>query len=321
MQTFVPYADFERSARALDDRRLGKQRVETIQIVRALTVPGYAWASHPAVLMWKGYEEALGRYGLTCCDVWLERGFGDTCAATIATDLRHAGVRAIRSAARAPRRRICSRLGSTTSRSSEVTSRRSFARTRTSTACSSRASRLTSRTSGRSGPSVCSRRNGARRRTPLAEPSVRPTSVAPRARRSRAAKRGWATRRSADQGTGRARSGRVIRTPARMASWGGRSGMRCSARSCASSSVAACSADEDAGLPSPTPTHHRCDHDRPPPDADNDCAVHRRDDDRDASSLRRTRCRSRRSPSGRTTGGTSSSARCSRRPTRTRATS
>ena len=97
MQTFVPYADFEESARALDAKRLGKQRVEVIQIVRALTVPGYAWSQHPAVLMWKGYEEALGRYGLTMCDVWLELGFGDTCAATITADLAAFGIAPIRS--------------------------------------------------------------------------------------------------------------------------------------------------------------------------------------------------------------------------------
>lgn len=92
MQTFLPYADFEQSARALDHKRLGKQRVEVIQVVRALTVPGYGWAAHPAVLMWKGYEEALGRYGMTMCEVWIERGFGDTCAGTISADLRAHGV-------------------------------------------------------------------------------------------------------------------------------------------------------------------------------------------------------------------------------------
>lgn len=97
MQTFTPYSDFEATARALDTKRLGKQRVEVIQIVRALTVPGYAWASHPAVLMWKGYEEALGRYGLTMCEVWTERGFGDTCAGTIIEDLRTFGIDSIRS--------------------------------------------------------------------------------------------------------------------------------------------------------------------------------------------------------------------------------
>ena len=96
MQTFVPYADFEASARALDTKRLGKQRVEVIQIVRALTVPGYAWSQHPAVLMWKGYEEALGRYGLTTCEVWLELGFADTCAATIKADLAKVGITDVR---------------------------------------------------------------------------------------------------------------------------------------------------------------------------------------------------------------------------------
>ena len=34
MQTFLPYADFAQSAKALDPKRLGKQRVETIQIVQ-----------------------------------------------------------------------------------------------------------------------------------------------------------------------------------------------------------------------------------------------------------------------------------------------
>ncbi len=96
MQTFLPYADFERSARTLDRKRLGKQRVETIQVVRALTRPGYGWGNHPAVLMWKGFEEALGRYGLSCCQAWVELGFGDTCALTIATDLRAASVHTVR---------------------------------------------------------------------------------------------------------------------------------------------------------------------------------------------------------------------------------
>ena len=99
MQTFLPYPDFEASVRALDSKRLGKQRVEVIQIVRALTTPGYGWKHHPAVLMWKGHEEALGRYGLVCCEVWLELGFGDTCAATISADLKTAGVSRIRTEA------------------------------------------------------------------------------------------------------------------------------------------------------------------------------------------------------------------------------
>jgi hypothetical protein len=99
VQTFLPYADFELSARVLDLKRLGKQRVETIQVVRGLTRPGYGWRHHPAVRMWRGHEEALGRYGLTICAVWTEHGFQDTCAATILTDLREAGVPTLRSEA------------------------------------------------------------------------------------------------------------------------------------------------------------------------------------------------------------------------------
>lgn len=37
MQTFLPYADFAESASVLDQKRLGKQRVETLQIFQALT--------------------------------------------------------------------------------------------------------------------------------------------------------------------------------------------------------------------------------------------------------------------------------------------
>jgi len=96
MQTFLPYADFERSARVLDTKRLGKQRVECLQVLRGLTVPGYGWRHHPAVLMWKGCEEALGRYSLTCCEVWTGLGHGDTCASTIGADLAAAGVGQVR---------------------------------------------------------------------------------------------------------------------------------------------------------------------------------------------------------------------------------
>jgi hypothetical protein len=96
MQTFLPYPDFEATAAVLDTRRLGKQRVEVIQIVRALTRPAYAWKSHPAVLMWSGFEEALATYGHVVSRAWVERGFGDTCAATIAADLAAVGVERLR---------------------------------------------------------------------------------------------------------------------------------------------------------------------------------------------------------------------------------
>ncbi|WP_089157525.1 MSMEG_6728 family protein, partial [Micromonospora sp. NBS 11-29] len=97
MQTFLPYPDFLASARALDQKRLGKQRVEAIQVLRGLTRPDYGWRNHPAVKMWAGYEEALTRYGLDMCAVWCEPGRADTCAATLATDLAAAcGITVIR---------------------------------------------------------------------------------------------------------------------------------------------------------------------------------------------------------------------------------
>ena len=91
MQTFLPYPDFAASAAALDDRRLGKQRVEALQVLRAITRPGYGWQHHPAVRMWRGHEEALAAYGLAMCDEWTRRGHPDTCAATIREDLAASG--------------------------------------------------------------------------------------------------------------------------------------------------------------------------------------------------------------------------------------
>lgn len=80
MLTFLPYpTDFRRCALALDQRRLGKQRWETLQILNSLTGVRDGWRSHPAVLMWSGYESQLVSYGVAVCDEWIERGFRDTC--------------------------------------------------------------------------------------------------------------------------------------------------------------------------------------------------------------------------------------------------
>lgn len=81
MQTFLPYPSFFKSAECLDDRRLGKQRVETLQILNVLIKPGEktGWQHHPAAKMWRGYEQSLGYYGLVICTTWKRRGFNDTC--------------------------------------------------------------------------------------------------------------------------------------------------------------------------------------------------------------------------------------------------
>lgn len=79
MQTFLPYADFEKSAAVLDNKRLGKQRVETLQIVKAITDPSYGWQNHPAVKMWRGHGLMLLDYQFAICQEWSGRGYKDTC--------------------------------------------------------------------------------------------------------------------------------------------------------------------------------------------------------------------------------------------------
>lgn len=80
MQTFLPYADFRQSAKCLDYRRLGKQRVEAMQIYNIVsgqrTTGG--WINHPAVKMWKGYPDALALYMNACIDEWVSRGYGNS---------------------------------------------------------------------------------------------------------------------------------------------------------------------------------------------------------------------------------------------------
>lgn len=79
MQTFLPYADFIKSAKTLDYRRLGKQRVEGMQLLKALASGQGGWYNHPACKMWKGYEQALTDYTFTMIHEWTDRGYKDTC--------------------------------------------------------------------------------------------------------------------------------------------------------------------------------------------------------------------------------------------------
>lgn len=79
MQTFLPYASFTESAQCLDRARLGKQRVENLQIAHALTHETYAWQNHPAVRMWRKHELCFLAYQRAICDEWTNRGYIDTC--------------------------------------------------------------------------------------------------------------------------------------------------------------------------------------------------------------------------------------------------
>tara|TARA_R110002153_G_scaffold81222_4_gene205981 strand:+ start:9283 stop:9732 length:450 start_codon:yes stop_codon:yes gene_type:complete len=78
MQTFLPYPDFVDSAKSLDNKRLGKQRVEALQILKGIYIPDYGWRHHPCVKMWKDYPHALQLYMNACIDEWIDRGFKNT---------------------------------------------------------------------------------------------------------------------------------------------------------------------------------------------------------------------------------------------------
>ncbi len=83
MQTFVPCTTYAECAKVLDRQRLGKQRVESLQILTSLhaTKAGYkyGWSHHPAVKMWQGCEIQLGIYSISICEEWITRGYKDTC--------------------------------------------------------------------------------------------------------------------------------------------------------------------------------------------------------------------------------------------------
>lgn len=84
----------------LDNKRLGKQRVETLQIFQVLVglhwnrtgpeafIEAYepkAWRNHPAVTGWHGHEASLVDYQRAVCAEWTGRGFKDTCLASTAS--------------------------------------------------------------------------------------------------------------------------------------------------------------------------------------------------------------------------------------------
>ncbi len=88
MQTFLPYPDFVASAKCLDWRRLGKQRVEAYQIVNVLTKGGIGWKNHPAVRMWRGYEDFLKLYVNAMIREWICRGYKNNMTMYMEKDIK-----------------------------------------------------------------------------------------------------------------------------------------------------------------------------------------------------------------------------------------
>lgn len=73
MQTFIVEYDYDLSARRLDIKRLGKQRVECLQLLNG------QFPNHPASKMWRGHEAELRRYMKAVCKTWELLGFKDSC--------------------------------------------------------------------------------------------------------------------------------------------------------------------------------------------------------------------------------------------------
>jgi hypothetical protein len=80
VQTFLPYPDFKKSVQVLDYKRLGKQRVETFQVLNILLdrTETKGWRNHPVTKMWSGYEEALKLYQNYTIREWIDRGYKNT---------------------------------------------------------------------------------------------------------------------------------------------------------------------------------------------------------------------------------------------------
>lgn len=79
MQTFLPLPDFQASLESLDYRRLGKQRVEAMQIVNVLSgLSTRGWVNHPAVKMWRRNVPALMLYHDLAIKEWIKRGYKNT---------------------------------------------------------------------------------------------------------------------------------------------------------------------------------------------------------------------------------------------------
>jgi hypothetical protein len=103
MQTFLPLPDVEKSLVCLDYRRLGKQRVETKQLIKSMVLEDPSllqhlhadavrrlvdngsihdlvggikgWVNHPAREMWRGHIGALAIYHDCSIIAWKARGY------------------------------------------------------------------------------------------------------------------------------------------------------------------------------------------------------------------------------------------------------
>jgi hypothetical protein len=74
MQTFLPYRNFEASAKILDTVRLNKQLLECRQMFSAMAGQSKFGAHHPATKMWTGHQSLLWDYVLAVREELDRRG-------------------------------------------------------------------------------------------------------------------------------------------------------------------------------------------------------------------------------------------------------
>lgn len=78
MITFLPFSDYKKCAASLDDRRLARQRHETIVILNALKGNFPRVQYQPPFKMWEDYDINLAYYGFCMCWEWSAvRNFND----------------------------------------------------------------------------------------------------------------------------------------------------------------------------------------------------------------------------------------------------
>jgi hypothetical protein len=73
--SFLPYADFQKTAEVLDMRRLGSSKNEAKIMINTLLGKSKGWASHPATLSYVGHVDALKLYFNIILQEWLKRGY------------------------------------------------------------------------------------------------------------------------------------------------------------------------------------------------------------------------------------------------------
>lgn len=83
VNTFIVSDDYETTARLLDYKRLGKQRVEAMQIINVLEREergeiNKGWKNHPATKMWRGNVNQLKKYTNVMITEWIRRGYKNT---------------------------------------------------------------------------------------------------------------------------------------------------------------------------------------------------------------------------------------------------